>query len=114
MAEVQREEEGKAEGESGAKGGKRRWPLVAILLVLLGGGGAGAWFFLGASGDEAESEAPAAAVQEAYLTILSRPPTADEETAGVEFLSAPEPTGKVLCRDFVWSLLCSSEFRLNH
>ena len=59
-------------------------------------------------------KAPAAAVQEAYLTILSRPPTADEETAGVEFLSAEEPTAKVLCRDFVWSLLCSSEFRLNH
>jgi hypothetical protein len=55
-----------------------------------------------------------AAVDDVYLAIFSRPPTAEERTRGVEFLSADESQRKLLCRELVWALLCSAEFRLNH
>jgi hypothetical protein len=54
------------------------------------------------------------AVREAFLTVLSRPPTTDELDRGVDFLSASDPPRPQLCSELVWALLCGSEFRFNH
>ena len=56
----------------------------------------------------------AAAVRDAFLTILSRPPSDDELNRGAEFLAVEEKQRRETCREFVWALLCSSEFRFNH
>ncbi len=54
------------------------------------------------------------AVNEAFLTALSRQPTTDELNRSVEFLSAGSPPRPQLCGELVWALLCSGEFRFNH
>ncbi|QDU96579.1 hypothetical protein Pla8534_44000 [Lignipirellula cremea] len=56
----------------------------------------------------------AAAARDAFLTILSRPPTDDELTRAAEFLTVEEQQRRQTCTELVWSLLCSSEFRFNH
>lgn len=56
----------------------------------------------------------AAAARDAFLTILSRPPTDDELTRAAEFLAVEDQQHRETCREFVWALLCSSEFRFNH
>lgn len=56
----------------------------------------------------------AAAVRDAFLTILSRPPSDDELNLGAEFLAVEQQQRRDTCREFVWALLCSSEFRFNH
>lgn len=56
----------------------------------------------------------AAAVNQAFLTVLSRPPTIDELHRSVEYLSASEPPRPQLCSELVWALICSGEFRFNH
>lgn len=55
-----------------------------------------------------------AAARAAFLTILSRPPSDDELNRGVEFLAVEQQQRRDACREFVWALLCSSEFRFNH
>lgn len=55
-----------------------------------------------------------AAVRDAFLTILSRPPTDDEWNRSVEFIAGDDSKRRERCREFVWALLCSSEFRFNH
>jgi hypothetical protein len=56
----------------------------------------------------------AAAAREAFLAILSRPPTEDELTRAAEFLTIDDQQRRETCREFVWALLCSSEFRFIH
>ena len=56
----------------------------------------------------------AAAVRDAFLTILSRPPSDDELNRGAEFLAVDQQQRQETCREFVWALLSSSEFRFNH
>ena len=55
-----------------------------------------------------------AAVSDAFLTVLSRPPSRDERKRTVDFLSADDPSRPQLCQELVWALLCSGEFRFNH
>jgi hypothetical protein len=56
----------------------------------------------------------AEAVRDAFLTVLSRPPTSVELTRVVDFFSADAQQRGSKCREVVWALLCSSEFRFNH
>ncbi len=56
----------------------------------------------------------AAAAREAYLCVLSRVATEEELAQLVEFQSSPQPSQPTLCRELVWALLCSAEFRFNH
>lgn len=57
----------------------------------------------------------AAAAREAFLTILSRLPSDDERIRTIEYLAAGDDSSRgERCREFVWALLCSSEFRFNH
>jgi hypothetical protein len=53
-------------------------------------------------------------VREAFLTILSRPPTADERSRTIEYLTGDDPQRRERCRELVWAMLCSPEFRFNH
>ena len=55
-----------------------------------------------------------AAVREAFLAILSRAPRDDELGRGIEFLAGGDSSRPAKCKDLVWALLCSSEFRFNH
>lgn len=55
-----------------------------------------------------------AAARDAFLTIFSRPPTEDELTRAAEFLAIEDQQRRETCREFVWALLCSSEFRFKH
>ena len=57
---------------------------------------------------------PSTATQEAYLCILSRFPSEEEQTQFAKFQSTSKPSRPELCRELVWALLCSSEFRFNH
>ena len=54
------------------------------------------------------------AVQEIYLSVLSRLPAEDEAAEAEAFLAElPEARDEAL-REYVWSLLCCVEFRFNH
>ncbi len=50
----------------------------------------------------------------AYLTVLSRPPSAEEAAAIGKHLATPGVAREELCRDAVWALISGSEFRFNH
>jgi hypothetical protein len=52
--------------------------------------------------------------RQAYLTILSRRPADAETAAIVRYLETAGPPREQLCRDVVWALLNSAEFRFNH
>lgn len=54
------------------------------------------------------------AARQAYLTVLSRRPSDEETQAVAEYLSAGKQPREDLCRDLVWALLNSAEFRFNH
>jgi hypothetical protein len=56
----------------------------------------------------------AAAVRTAFLAVLSRLPTDEELHRGAQFLAGEDPPRLARCRDLVWALLCSAEFRFNH
>ena len=56
----------------------------------------------------------ALAVKEAFETVLSRRPTAEELERSVAFLAAESPPRTQLCQELVWALVCSGEFRFNH
>jgi len=63
----------------------------------------------------AESEAPAPErIEQLYLTILSRRPTAVETERFVEFLSTENARPHDLAKDAIWALMTCSEFRFNH
>lgn len=53
-------------------------------------------------------------VRDAFLTVLSRTPNAEEQNRLMDFLSQNDLPRSVKCRELVWALLCSSEFRFNH
>lgn len=51
---------------------------------------------------------------EIYLSVLSRPATADEKTAVAEFLATHTDRRPAAIEQLVWSLLASNEFCVNH
>lgn len=55
-----------------------------------------------------------ALVDELYLTVLSRLPTADEKSASMKYLQDHESTRRPAAEDLTWSLLNSLEFVFNH
>lgn len=54
------------------------------------------------------------AVEDAFLSILSRQPTEDERLRAAEYLTSDKGQRADRCRDLAWALLCGSEFRFNH
>lgn len=60
-----------------------------------------------------EKMEPSAAADELYFTILSRPPTPEEQTAVADFLK-DRPDRPVAIAELAWALLASAEFRFNH
>jgi chromosome segregation ATPase len=54
------------------------------------------------------------AAEDLYLTILSRPPTADETADVVRMLAVPSKEKPAVIQELVWGLLTSVEFRFNH
>ena len=57
---------------------------------------------------------PAALAEAAYLTILSRFPTAEEIATLQSYADAGTASGRALAADFVWSLINQPEFFYNH
>ena len=53
-------------------------------------------------------------IHEAFLSVLSRLPSEDEENRIRDFLSRNHLPRPDKCRELVSALLCSSEFRFNH
>ena len=56
----------------------------------------------------------AAAVREAFLCVLSRQPTSEEAARLVQYLQARRDRRPAACRQVVWALVSSPEFRFNH
>ena len=54
------------------------------------------------------------AAEDLYLTILSRPPTADESEEVAKALTAQADKKAECVQEWVWGLLTSAEFRFNH
>ena len=56
---------------------------------------------------------PAAAADELFLSVFTRPPTAEERAEVAVFLKSagPRPTAAA---EAVWALVASAEFRFNH
>jgi hypothetical protein len=55
-----------------------------------------------------------ALAEELYLTFYSRPPTARERAAAVEYLRGAPGARRQAAEDLAWSLLNSLEFVFNH
>lgn len=55
-----------------------------------------------------------ALIDELYLTVVSRLPTADEKSAATKYLQDHASTRRQAAEDLVWSLLNSLEFVFNH
>ena len=55
-----------------------------------------------------------AAVEQLFLQVLSRKPSAAESKAAVAFLNKHAQSRPTALADLAWSLLASAEFRLNH
>lgn len=53
-------------------------------------------------------------VTTAYVSVLSRPPSDDEVNIAVEYLAERPDDRLAAVGQFVWSLVASAEFRLNH
>jgi hypothetical protein len=53
-------------------------------------------------------------VDELFLTILARYPTAEEQKVIQEQLRRTDESPRGACRELAWALLMSSEFSLNH
>ena len=56
----------------------------------------------------------AAAIQEMYLSVLSRLPDDDEAAEGEAFLAELADAREEALREYAWALLSSVEFRFNH
>jgi Protein of unknown function (DUF1549)/Protein of unknown function (DUF1553) len=57
---------------------------------------------------------PSKAAEDLYLTVLSRPPTADESADVARMFSVPAKDKPAVVQELVWGLLTSAEFRFNH
>lgn len=53
-------------------------------------------------------------VHEAYWSVLSRPPSAEEEARLEHYLAARTDRKSAACEQIVWALITSSEMRFNH
>lgn len=63
----------------------------------------------------ASKASPDRIVEEAYLSALSRPPTADEKSKFLAALAqAPEKESRAAVEDVFWALISSKEFLFNH
>lgn len=58
--------------------------------------------------------APREVAQQAYLAVLSRRPSDEEMQAVTAYLEAGPAPREERCRDLVWALMNSAEFRFNH
>ncbi|MEX0979001.1 MAG: hypothetical protein WDZ48_09130, partial [Pirellulales bacterium] len=61
----------------------------------------------------AKIEDPKALADEMYLTVLTRRPTAEEETQVATYWAAANADKAAAAREMVWSLVTSAEFRFN-
>jgi hypothetical protein len=66
------------------------------------------------AGQLADTKDDAEAVRQAYLAVLSRPPSDEEVTEGAAFLATPGVDRTQLRGELVGSLATSAEFRFNH
>jgi Protein of unknown function (DUF1549)/Protein of unknown function (DUF1553) len=57
---------------------------------------------------------PAAAAEEAYLSVFIRRPTAEEKKELAGYLKAREKDRAIALQEYLWALLTSAEFRFNH
>ncbi|HWE40527.1 MAG TPA: DUF1549 domain-containing protein [Isosphaeraceae bacterium] len=57
---------------------------------------------------------PKKAAEDLYLTVLSRPPSADEAAEVGRVLGGPAADKPLAVQELVWGLLTSAEFRFNH
>ncbi len=57
---------------------------------------------------------PRKAAEDLYMTILCRPPLADESADVVHMLTANPKEKAAVVQELVWALLTSVEFRFNH
>jgi hypothetical protein len=55
-----------------------------------------------------------AAAEELYLSVLTRPPTAEERKEVADYLAGRPADRAAALRELAWALLTSSEFRFNH
>ena len=55
-----------------------------------------------------------ALAEEAYLSVLTRLPSAEERKELADYLKTPGKTRDVALQEIVWALLTSAEFRFNH
>ena len=53
-------------------------------------------------------------VDQLFLTVLSRPPRAEERKRFVEYLTAGLKNPALLVEEAIWVLLNCGEFRFNH
>ncbi len=57
---------------------------------------------------------PAKAVEDLYMTVLSRPPSDSERADAARLLAGPPARKGAVVQELVWGLLTSAEFRFNH
>jgi hypothetical protein len=57
---------------------------------------------------------PAAVAEELYLSVLTRPPGAEEVREVAEYLRGREKDRPAALGELAWALLASAEFRFNH
>ncbi|REJ91936.1 MAG: hypothetical protein DWQ29_05200, partial [Planctomycetota bacterium] len=57
---------------------------------------------------------PQQGIQELYLAVLSRMPTADEVSDATNYLASRPDDRPAAAQELVWGLLTSVEFRFNH
>jgi hypothetical protein len=53
-------------------------------------------------------------VQQAFLSVLSRPPDEEEIAAGLEYLKQREDRPTAAMQQLIWALMTGPEFRFNH
>ena len=53
-------------------------------------------------------------VERLFISVLSRPPSAEERQRFVQHLSRDPAMAPALVEEAIWALLASSEFRFNH
>ena len=55
-----------------------------------------------------------AVADELYLSVLTRPPTADEKKEVADYLKKRNNDRAAALQEYTWALLTSAEFRFNH
>lgn len=61
-----------------------------------------------------QEKEPLKAAEDLYMTILSRPPTADESADVARILAVQAKDKPAAVQELVWGLMTSAEFRFNH